>query len=320
MARTVEMTHIGVVGTGVIGRGWAVVFARAGHAVRLYDAKPGAAKAAVDVLRETLSLLEAEGHIRSLDEILGRMVPVSTLGEAVAGALYVQESILEDMDAKAAIFREMDELAGPETILASSCSSLPPSGFLKELPGHARCIVAHPFNPAYLMPLVELVPSTWTSEDTVEWTRDFHQQLGQVPVVVRKEVTGYVGNRLQAAVVNEAMYLVGEGVISPVDLDATLRWGLGLRWALMGPLETMDLNADQGIGEYMSKFGHAYQAMGQHLGVKEPWRQEALEEVTRSRRDKVALDDLPARRHWRDRMLFTLRDLMREKSKESRDD
>ncbi|MCC5868837.1 MAG: 3-hydroxyacyl-CoA dehydrogenase, partial [Gammaproteobacteria bacterium] len=168
----------------------------------------------------------------------------------------------------------------------------------------------HPFHPAYLMPLVELVPSEWTSETVIERARAFHSSLGQVPVVVRKEVDGYVGNRLQAAVVNEAMFLVGQGVISPADLDATLRWGLGLRWALMGPFETMDLNADNGIGEYMTKFGHVYQAMGAALGVQETWTRDAIAKVAESRRAEVPTQDLPARRRWRDRMLFATRALM----------
>lgn len=307
-----DMSYIGIVGTGVIGRGWAVVFARAGYDVRLYDAAPGAADAARDAVADTLGPLETAGHVQGLDAILGRLTPVATLAEAVKGATYVQESIVEDPAAKATIFREMDAVADADTILASSCSSLPPSGFLKDVPGNNRCLVAHPFNPAYLMPLVELVPSAWTSETTIEHTRDFLKSLGQVPVVVRKEVDGYVGNRLQAAVVNEAMYLVGQGVISPSDLDATLRWGLGLRWALMGPFETMDLNADQGIGEYMAKFGHAYQSMGAVLGVREPWTPEAIEQVAASRRRDVPVENLPARRRWRDHMLFETRALMHD--------
>ncbi|MCC5870728.1 MAG: 3-hydroxyacyl-CoA dehydrogenase, partial [Gammaproteobacteria bacterium] len=138
------MTHVGVVGTGVIGRGWAVVFARSGHPVRLYDVAPGAADAAIATLWEALSPLEADGHITGLDRILGRMTPVQTLDKAVQGAAYVQESILEDTGAKAAIFREMDECADPDAILASSCSSLLPSSFLKSIPGKQRCLVAHP--------------------------------------------------------------------------------------------------------------------------------------------------------------------------------
>jgi len=304
------MTCVGIVGTGVIGRGWAVTFARAGCRVLMYDAKDGAAKGAIHAIKPNLEVLAAEGNIESVDAVVSRLQPVATLAEVVGDAVYVQESILEEVSAKSAVFREMDALAPPETILASSSSALPPSDFMEDVPGRDRCIVAHPFNPPYLMPLVELVPSRWTTEETVERAKQFQVSIGQEPVVIHKEQRGYVGNRLQAAVINEAMYLVGENIISPDDLDKTLRWALGIRWALVGPFEGMDLNAPGGIEDYISKFGKDYESLGIDLKVAESWRVDAVNLAVATRRKKLKLGDLSARATWRDRMLVRLRQLL----------
>lgn len=299
---------IGIVGAGVIGRGWAFVFARAGHTVRLFDAQPDTARAALDRLREDLTVFKESRFSDSIDAAFERLSPVDDIEEALGDATYVQESIREELSAKTEIFQRMDQIAAPEAILASSCSTIPPSDFLSDVDGRQRCIVAHPFNPPYLMPLVEIVPSKWTSEQTVEAVTALQDSVGQQPVLVRKEVVGYIGNRLQAAVVNEAMHLVGQGAIAPEDLDTTLRLGLGLRWALMGPFETMDLNADGGVEEYIEKFGRAYRAMGQTLGVHRPWTAQARQAVTRSRRNALPLEEIADRRRWRDRMLRRLSD------------
>ena len=199
----------------------------------------------------------------------------------------------------------MDVLAAPETILGSSCSAIPGSEFL-DLPGRARCLIAHPVSPPYLVPLVELVPTPWTAPETVEATRRLMDEVGQTAILVHKEIDGFVLNRLQAAVINEAMYLVGEGVVTPDDLDKTMRDGLGLRWSFMGPFETMDLNSDRGFEGYTGQYGASYQTLGADLQVARPWRDEALTLIDEDRRARVPAAGIAERQAWRDRRLMAL--------------
>src|SRR5439155_25898661 len=177
-------TKIAIVGAGLIGRAWAIVFARAGHAVTVYDAD-------ADVLRQSLALLErALADLRAaglLDEepalTRARIAPAATLADAVSGAGYVQENIAEKLPAKQALFAELDLLAPPDTILASSTSTMPASQWSENLAGRARCLVAHRINPPHLVPLVELSPAPWTSPDVVARTQALLEAVGQVPIV-----------------------------------------------------------------------------------------------------------------------------------------
>ncbi|MCW3836964.1 3-hydroxyacyl-CoA dehydrogenase [Sphingomonas canadensis] len=300
--------RVAIIGCGVIGRSWAVVFARAGAEVRLYDQNGDAAQRAPAVIAETLrgqGMKAAE--VRAIEAAL---LPVDSLAEALGGAQYAQESIAETVAAKRAIFEQMDAVAPRECILASSCSSIPPAEFLGGLAGEWRSLIAHPFNPPHLIPLVELVPAPGTAEKVVARARRLLAGFGQHPVLLHKPVEGFIGNRLQAAVVSEIMHLIGEGVASPADIDACLRLGLGLRWAMMGPLETMDLNADGGIADYIGKFGKDYQALSRKLGIAEPWREEAVAAAIESRRAALPIAALRKRMGWRDRNLLRLRQLL----------
>jgi 3-hydroxyacyl-CoA dehydrogenase len=153
---------------------------------------------------------------------------------------------------------------------------------------------------------VELVPTPWTSSETVESCRRLMEEVGQVPILVRKEVHGFVLNRLQAAVINEAMYLVDEGVVAPDDLDKTMRDGLGLRWSFMGPFETMDLNSDGGFKGYTDQYGGSYQTMGAELQVAREWSAEALARIEAARRAHVSAEHVSDRQAWRDRRLMAL--------------
>lgn len=300
---------VGIIGCGVIGRGWIILFARSGYEVSVFDRDAAAVDEALNRVRTSLHELEALGWLDAAD-CFARVGKADTLEQGVKGACYVQESVTEDAGVKSGVFREMDRFAPADVPLGSSCSSIPPSEFLEEIPGRQRCIVAHPFSPPHLVPVVEIVPTSWTSQSVIDRVCRLLKETGQHPVLVNKEVPGYVVNRLQAAVVNEAMYLVGQGVISPVDLDRCMRSGLGLRWAFMGPFETMDLNARGGFMDYATKFGFAYEAMGRELKVSEPWRRETLEMIERWRRSEAPAEELPRRQAWRDEMLVRLRALV----------
>lgn len=299
--------NIAIVGCGVIGRSWAIVFARAGANVRLFDEMPGVAEGAVSRIASLLTELAISDD--SVRQITSRLAPSATLGAALEGADYVQESTTESAGAKHTVFQAMDALAQDDCILASSCSSIPPSEFLGGLRGERRMLIAHPFNPPHLIPLVELVPSPATGDAVLARAQEILSGHGQRPVIVRKPVPGFIGNRLQAAVVNEMMHLVDEGAASPSDIDDCLRLGLGLRWALMGPFETMDLNADNGIADYIAKFGADYQAVGTLLGCGTPWTSSAINAVIAARRAALPLGDLGKRMNWRDRRLLQLREI-----------
>src|SRR6185436_12588726 len=152
------------------------------------------------------------------------------------------ENTPEQVEVKREVFAKLDAVAGPQTILASSTSAILPSAFTEAVPGRHRCLVAHPINPPYLVPAVEIVPSPWTDADVVERTRALMVELGQAPIVMKREIDGFIMNRLQGALLQEAFRLVAEGYATTDDIDTGLCQGIGLRWAFMGPFETIDLN------------------------------------------------------------------------------
>jgi L-gulonate 3-dehydrogenase len=298
--------RVAVIGAGVIGRGWIALFAKAGFQVSVYDAAPDAYGHAAEAVAVTLRDLASYGLTDDPDAAFARVAPAASQAEAVAGAFFIQESVHERVEIKRAVLREIDALADPSAIISSSCSSLLPADIFEAVKTPARCIVAHPFNPPHLMPLVELLPGPLTSEATLAATSALMTDLGQSPVVLRKAVPGYVVNRLQAAVINEAMHLVGQGVISPSDLDLCMTASLGRRWAFLGPFETMDLNADDGVAGYAGRFQGSYEELGADLDASDPWPAGALEAVVRSRRADLPLDQIGARQEWRNRHLMAM--------------
>jgi L-gulonate 3-dehydrogenase len=298
--------RIGIVGAGLVGRAWAIVFARAGCRVAIHDSEPAALAACQALLRNNVSDLARHGLIDDApDVLLARITPVATLAEALEGAALVQESVRETLEAKRAIFAEMDRLAGPDTILASSTSWIPASEFSADLPGRGRIMVAHPVNPPYLVPLVELAPAPWTTADAVARARDLFARAGQSPVLLKKEITGFLLNRIQGAVLNEALNLYAEGYASVEDLDKVLKDGLGMRWSFMGPFETIDLNAPGGVADYAARYGPTYrQVAGQHL--PNDWAPELLARIEAERRQVLSADQLEERSRWRDNRLMAL--------------
>uniref|UniRef100_A0A8J4HCE0 3-hydroxyacyl-CoA dehydrogenase n=1 Tax=Acidicaldus sp. TaxID=1872105 RepID=A0A8J4HCE0_9PROT len=300
------MRKVAVVGSGFIGRAWAMVFARAGFAVALWDPAPGAVAAALGFIAARLPELREAGLLADPpDVVLARITPAASLREALAGAEYVQENGPERVAEKAALFAEMDRIAAPETILASSTSGIPASQFTGNLAGRGRCLVAHPVNPPYLVPVVELCPAPWTEPAVVARTRALMVAAGQVPAEVKKEVAGFVLNRLQVALVAEAFRLVRDGVVSQEDLDATVKHGLGLRWSFMGPFETIDLNAPQGLADYIARYGGLYAEVEREITPCE-LTASLVAEMDAERRAALPLAEHPARQAWRDRRLMAL--------------
>lgn len=300
------MERIAVVGAGLIGRAWAIVFARAGHSVRLWDKVPGVAEASLGTIRERLADLRAAGLVQEAPEaIAARITPAATLADCVEGAAHVQENGPERLASKQELFAELDRLCPPEVVLASSTSGIPASEFTANLAGRARCLVAHPVNPPYLVPLVELVGAPWTDPAVVARTRALMERVGQVPVTAFKETKGFVLNRLQAALVAEAFRLVRDGVMSVEDVDRCVKDGLGLRWSFMGPFETIDLNAPGGVADYAERFGPL---MGGITHEQTPFDYDAptVSAVAAERRAALPLEKIEERSAWRDRRLMAL--------------
>lgn len=300
------MEKIAIIGCGLIGRAWSMVFARAGHTVKLYDSAPGAVEKATGLIREGLEELRRAGLItESTDVVERRISAATTLTEAVADAEYVQENTAERVEVKRAVFRELDAAAPATCILASSTSTIPTSRFTEDLKRRYRCIVAHPANPPHVIPIVEISPAPWTSPDVVARTRALHDKIGQVAITVRKEVDGFVLNRLQAALLLEAWRLVKENYVSVEDVDKCIKDGLGLRWSFMGPFETMDLNAPGGVADYAHRYGPLMYQMMQDV-KPEPWDDALIAKVEGERQRFTKASERTAREAWRDRRLMAL--------------
>jgi len=298
--------RIAIVGAGLIGRAWAIVFARAGHAVTLSDTAPGATQAALEWIARTLGELHGFGLVEEAPaQVLARVRAAASLGEALQGAQYVQENVRETVEAKKEIFAEMDRGAAPDCILASSTSFIPASAFSESLAGRGRCLVAHPVNPPHVVPVVELCPAPWTDAAVLERARALHAGAGQVPVLVRREIPGFILNRLQAALVCEAVRLYEDGIASAEDIDKTVRDGLGLRWSFMGPMETIDLNAPGGVVDYAARYAATMVEMDRAQTPRD-WEPAAVKRLEAERRAQLGADRLAARAAWRDRRLMAL--------------
>lgn len=293
-----------IVGAGLIGRSWAMIFARAGWSVRLYDPSPGVSGAALALCEAGLADLAAHGLCDDPASAAARITAAATLAEAVAGAEIVQESGPERLDAKQALFAELDAAAGPDAILASSSSAIRVSLFTEGLPGRHRCLIGHPVNPPHLVPLVELSGAPWTAPETVARARAIYDGIGQTPVTVLKEIEGFVLNRLQGALLAEAFRLVSEGYVSPQDLDKTVSDGLGLRWSFLGPFATIELNAPGGIQDYCARYTGFYKRVAAEPPSPAVYEAPATDAILR---EWAPCADIPARTRWRDARLAALR-------------
>ncbi|MGI8896305.1 MAG: 3-hydroxyacyl-CoA dehydrogenase [Casimicrobiaceae bacterium] len=297
---------IAIVGAGLIGRAWAIVFARGGHPVALYDADRAALLRSIAALEAALADLEAAGLLaESPATVRARIAPAFALADAVVNASYMQENIGESLAAKQTLFAELDRLAPADAILASSTSTIPASQWSAGLASRVRCLVAHPVNPPHLVPLVELSPAPWTSPDVVARARALHESVGQVPIVVTKEIQGFILNRLQGALLAEAFRLYADGYVSTDDIDKTIRDGLGLRWSFMGPFETIDLNAPGGVAVYCERYGDLYYEMAKTQTPRQ-WDERLVRSIENERRALLDASELDARAGWRDRRLMQL--------------
>jgi 3-hydroxyacyl-CoA dehydrogenase len=300
------MPTVGLVGVGLIGRAWANVFSRAGWDVKCWDANPDATANAPKLVADSLKDLARHGLVNDAEGAAKRVKPVATLAEAVSGVDLVQESGPETIEAKIQIWKELDAAAPPATILASSSSAIVASRFTEHLRGRARCLIAHPVNPPHVVPVVELCPAPWTDPNVVKRARGIYEGIGQVPMELKKEVDGFILNRMQAVLLAEAFRLVAEGYCSAEDLDKTIAHGLGLRWSFMGPFETIEMNAPGGIPDYCARFGKAWAQLASRPYAPDVLGPENVARVMESWGGTPKPEDIAKKSRWRDERLAAL--------------
>ena len=302
------MTKVAIIGSGFIGRAWAISYARAGHQVVLWDADKTAAGKAKDYIAGVLPDLVANGLMGGAtpEALLDRISHREVLEAALEGAEHVQENTPEKVEVKREVFARLDAAAPAGAVLASSTSAILPSAFTEALKGRHRCLVVHPINPPYLVPAAEVVPAPWTDAAVMERTRAFLVSAGHAPIMMKRELDGFVMNRMQGALLEEAFRLVADGYATIEDVDIGIRDGLALRWSFMGPFETIDLNAPGGVRDYAARYEGIYKTIFPQMQRRVEWSGPLMDEIEAERRKLLPEEDLQSRQVWRDRRLMAL--------------
>lgn len=305
-----EIKNITVVGTGVIGAGWIARFLSHGYQVTAFDPAPGAEEklnASLEDLWPTLvksDIAEADG--------LKNLSFETDLEKAVANADFIQENVPEREDIKRQVLAEIDGLTKVEAIISSSTSGYMPSLLQKDCKHPERVIVSHPFNPVYIIPLVEVVGGEQTDPETVKRAQELFEAVDMKPLIVRNEIDGHIGDRLMEAIWREALHIVNDGIATTEEIDASIVYGPGLRWALMGPFLTLHLaGGDQGMRHMLHQFGPA---------LKLPWTKLEAPELTDELAEKVITgceaqtegQDMAQLEKRRDEFLVKLTDLVED--------
>ena len=302
-----KMKNIGVIGGGLIGASWAAIFSKSGFNVFVYDPYPDVFETYESRVSSFLEELKAFDGTVNIEESLNRIKANVSLEELCSNVEYIQESAPEILSVKQELFAKLDNLAPEEVVIGSSSSAMPISSITQNLKGQHRCIITHPANPPHLIPCVEICPGENTSNKTIEKTKEIFSASGASIVNVKKEIDGFILNRLQGALLNEAMRLYSEGYASADEIDATVRDGLGLRWAFMGPFETIDLNAPGGIKDYISRYGPIFVEMAKNQIKIPDWSEEAGKKLELERRKILSHDELEGRAKKRNQLLKLLR-------------
>ncbi|MEM0015661.1 MAG: 3-hydroxyacyl-CoA dehydrogenase family protein [Saccharolobus sp.] len=253
---------VSVIGAGIIGAGWATLLSTKGYKTFLYTEKKETLEKGLDKIRGYLNVLKEIGMLNDpIDEYMKNITPTIELNEAINDTDFVIEAIIEDYEAKKKLFNQLDNKLSKDVVIASSTSGLLMTEIQKAMLKYPeRGVIAHPWNPPHLLPLVEIVPGEKTSKETLDQTRSFMESLDRIVVVLKKEVPGFIGNRLAFALFREAVNLVDEGVATVEDIDKVMTSAIGLRWAFMGPFLTYHLGGGEGGIEYFFSKGFGYGA------------------------------------------------------------
>ena len=304
-----NIKNVACIGSGLIGQGWATLFAAAGFEVVMQDISDEKLNNALEQVRLNLIHLADNGRLQTPTAAGAHKLIRTTLSlaEAVKDADYILESVPDTYSAKKPVFKEMDALAPPDTILASSSSGLLMTEIQTAVGRPQRCVLVHPFLPVHLLPLVEVVGGEQTVPQAVEITCRLMEKIGKSPVRLKKEVSGYIVNRLQAAILREAMDLVAGGVASAQEVDQAFCTGMGMRDPFIGPLLRAHL-AGNGIESFVEHYAESYrlrwESMATWNSVSPQVRDAVVDSVNEMPivRDH-SLDDI---KRWRDRMLMEI--------------
>lgn len=272
-----QVRRVGLVGAGVIGGGWALHYLRMGLDVDVYDPAPAARSDLLRMLSDIWPLLERIGLRPGASP--DRLVLHADLAGAVSDADMVQENAPEDSTIKRAVLADIDRYARPDVVIASSTSGFGMTLLQADCARPERCVVGHPFNPPYLIPLVEVVGGQQTSAAAVTWLSDFYTAIDKRPLQLTRELPGFVGNRLQEAMWREALHMVAAGEATVEEIDESIAFGPGLRWALMGPCMTFHLaGGADGMAHMLDHFGAA---------LLEPWTRLTAPPLTAQLRERM---------------------------------
>jgi carnitine 3-dehydrogenase len=292
-----EVRTVTCVGAGVIGGGWVAYFLARGYRVRAWDPAPGAEERLRHLVDQAWPALTELGLAEGADR--GDLTVCPTLADAVAGTDFVQESAPEDLDLKRRLLADIDAATEPHVVISSSTSGYPMTDMQTGCARPGRTVVGHPFNPPYLIPLVEVVGGELTDADVVDWTSDFFRAAGKSVITMDHEVPGFIANRLQEALWREALHMVDAGEATVEQIDLSITDGPGLRWPIHGPMLTFHLAGGQGgMAHMLDHFGPS---------LLSPWTRLTAPELTPRLRDDVVagcadeadgrtIDDLVAER------------------------
>ena len=306
-----DISDVGVVGAGTMGAGIAQVFAQNGYTVRWYNRSSAGLRRGLERIRDNQSLLIRQGVLQTgqAQAALARLHPTEALAD-LAGVQLVSESIAENLPAKQTLFRALDELCGDATIFTTNTSGLSISR-MAETMSRPQCFAGlHCANPAHIIPAVEIIKGKETSDATCELLMALARRLGKQPVLVQREVPGFIANRLQFALLREALHLIETGVASAADVDATIRHGLGLRWALVGPLQIADLG---GLDVFDAIAGYLFKDLSNAADAPPVLRQRVAEGRLGVKSGDGFYGYTPKQAHalaaWRDEALVALLDM-----------
>jgi 3-hydroxypropionate dehydrogenase (NADP+) len=303
------------VGAGLIGQGWATIFSSAGLEVTLQDVTETLLEKAMEGVKSNLIFLEAKSFLKQgeAEAALKRIKTSRLIGEAVREADYVQESVPDHYDFKKQVFREMDVASPDHAILASSSSGLLMTEIQKATRKPGRCVLVHPVLPVFLIPLVEIAGGEQTSRETLTATYDFMKRLGKVPVLLKREVSGYIVNRLQAALLREAIDLVDKDIVSAEDVDKAFCMGIGLRDPIVGPFLRIHLAGD-GVERFIENYSQSYRYRWETMETWTSIPPSAAEKIVKGVKEMemVRSRKLEEIKIWRDEMLVKLLNVLRK--------
>ena len=310
-----RIKNVAILGTGLIGASWAAFYAGKGYKVKLYDSEKSQLDLGLKKAVEYLNFFLEHSAISAdtCEKAVSSLKPVESMDDLVNDAELVQESVAERYDVKKDVFGKLENFGSSECIFASSSSGLLVSEMQKEMKHPERLLVAHPFNPPHLIPLVELVPGRKTDSDLINFMAKFFEKLGKMPVILKKEVPGHIANRLQAALWREAIQLVIDGVASLEDIDKALCAGPGLRWALMGQHMIFHLGGgpDGGIGYFVDHIGVSFEKLWKDMAKWDRLPSETKGQLVTGIKEQMHGREIKEIATWRDEKLIKLLNVIR---------